>query len=78
MEQSPSRKAGTHSIKEFLPPMGPKCIVIQVAVFWVVTPCSDVVGDGMVLKNVGILPHCYMLSQPRRPWLESSPHPVSL
>jgi hypothetical protein len=50
----------------------------QLTVFWVVTPRDDVVGyhcfggpcylhlqgeDG----NVGILPHCYMASQHRRP-----------
>jgi hypothetical protein len=54
-------------------------VKIQVAVFWIVTPCSDVVGyrrfgepcclhhpedeDGMVLRNVGILPHHYKVSQ---------------
>jgi hypothetical protein len=58
-------------------------VKIQVKVFWVVMPCSIVVGyqcfrpcclnlQGdvggiMVLKNVGILPQHYMVSQPRRP-----------
>jgi hypothetical protein len=53
--------------------------------FWVVTPCSVVEGapcclhlrgkDGgsMELRNAGILPHHYTVSQPRKPRLESSP-----
>jgi len=32
---------------------------IQVAVFWVLTPCSVAVGCSMVLRNAGILPHDY-------------------
>jgi len=63
-------------------------IIPGIQVVWVIIPCSDVVGhqyfggpcclhlqgDGgsMVLQNVGILPHVYTVSQPRRPWLESS------
>jgi hypothetical protein len=53
---------------------------IQV-IFWIVMPCSDVVGycfqihpeggGSTVLRNVGILPHQYMASQPRRPRLET-------
>jgi hypothetical protein len=46
-------------------------IRIQVAVFWIVTPCSDAVGchpdDGFitVLRSVGILHHQYTGSQHR-------------
>jgi hypothetical protein len=56
-------------------------VKIQVKVFWIVTPCSVVVGhwslhreDGgsMDLSNVDILPQNYTVSQPRRPRLE--PH----
>jgi hypothetical protein len=44
---------------------------IQVMIFWVVTLCSDVGyhpedGGSMILRNVYVLPHHYMLSQPRR------------
>jgi len=54
---------------------------IHIMVFWVGILCSDVGyqcfrgpwclhlqgenGGNMVLWNVGILPHCYMASQPR-------------
>jgi hypothetical protein len=38
----------------------------QVTVFWVVTPFSDNRGS-TVLWNIGILPHHYMVSEPRRP-----------
>jgi hypothetical protein len=53
-------------------------VKIQVEVFWVVTPCGVAVGhvvapiltpeDGskMVLRNVGILPQHYTVSQHRR------------
>jgi len=51
----------------------------QVMVFWVMTPCSNVVGyhpssqwrwkQDSPLK-FGILPCHSMVSQPRRPWLE--------
>jgi len=40
-------------------PCGWSCTLIQVAVFWVVTPCSDVVG------------YHYTVSQPRIPLLEA-------
>jgi hypothetical protein len=46
---------------------------IQVAVYWVVTPCSVVVGypadeGSMVLQNGGILPQHYTASsKPRKP-----------
>jgi hypothetical protein len=62
--------------------MSPLNVSLQVEVLWVVTPCSDVVGyqplggglwlhapgDGVstVLRNVGILPHHYTASQPRK------------
>jgi len=44
---------------------------IHVVVFWVVTPCNDVVGyqhfgGSMALWNVGILPHQYTTLQHRR------------
>jgi len=58
----------------------------RVAVFCVLTPCGNVVGyqcfggpsgwnedEGRkVFRNVGILPHRYRGSQPRRPRLEHS------
>jgi len=56
----------------------------QVEDFWVMTPCSVVVGDqrfrgpcclqlqgSMDFWNVGILPQHYMASQPRSPRIES-------
>jgi hypothetical protein len=62
---------------------------IQVAAFWIVPPCSDVVGyqhplsnpihfqpeDGgsMVIRNVGILPRHCTASQLRRRRLKTSP-----
>jgi hypothetical protein len=54
--------------------------LIQVVVFWVLIPWSDVVGyftspqDGgcMVLRNGDIVPHHYTGSQPKRPRLGSS------
>jgi hypothetical protein len=58
--------------------------LFQVEDFWVVTPCSVVVGDqrlggpdclhiqGEVLRNGGGLPQHYTASQPRRPRLEPS------
>jgi hypothetical protein len=58
---------------------------VQVEAFWVVIPCSVVVGyqrsggplhpeDGgsRVLRNIRILPQHYAASRPRRPRLESS------
>jgi len=43
---------------------------------WVVAPCGAMVGcqvgGGMVLQNIGMLPHHYLVSQPRRPRLEFS------
>jgi hypothetical protein len=54
-------------------------VKIKVMVFWVVTPCNSVVqylslypesGGSMVLWNIGMLPHHYMVPQPRKPWLE--------
>jgi hypothetical protein len=52
----------------------------QVMVFWVVTPCIDVLrylhlhgedGGSMVFQSTGLLPHHYMVSQPRRQWFVS-------
>jgi len=43
---------------------------ILVMVFWVVILYSDAVGH-VVLWNIGIQSHHYMVSQPRRLWLES-------
>jgi len=50
---------------------------VQVEVFWVVTPCSVVVGHRRFggpccLRNVGILLQHYTASQPRGPRLVSS------
>jgi hypothetical protein len=58
-------------------------VIFQVEVFWVVTPCSVVVGyqlfssprclhlqGSLVLRNVGNLLQHYTTSQPRRPLLE--------
>jgi hypothetical protein len=60
--------------------------LIHVEVLRVVMVCSVAIGyfkrfgrpsphdgDSKVLKNVDILPQYYMVSQPRRPQLESSP-----
>jgi len=48
--------------------------MVQVEVFWVMTPYSDVeVGGSMDLRNVGILQENYTESQRRRPRLESLP-----
>jgi len=49
-------------------------VMFQVDVFWVGTPCSVVVGyqcfwRPCCLWNVGILPHHFTASQPRRPRL---------
>jgi hypothetical protein len=46
-------------------------VKIQVKVFWIMTPCSVLVGysegEGtMDLGNVGIIPQHYTVSQPRR------------
>jgi len=64
-------------------------VLFEVEVFWVVTPCSVVVGyqcfwgpsclhceDGgsKVLWNIGILLQLYMVSQPRRPWFKCKWH----
>jgi len=43
-------------------------VMIQVEVFWIMTPCSIV-----DLWNFGILPQHCTASQPRRTRLESSP-----
>jgi len=41
-------------------------VMIQEAVFWVLTPCCGVVSR-VVPRNVGIIPHPCTESQPRRP-----------
>jgi hypothetical protein len=42
-------------------------MIFLVEVFWLVTPCSVVVGGGIMdLRNVGILPQHYTASQTRR------------
>jgi hypothetical protein len=52
-------------------------LLLHVAIFWVVTPCSDVAwypcegGNSMVIPSVGILPQYCTLSQPIGPQLES-------
>jgi len=45
--------------------------MIQVAVFWVVTPCSYVVGyqcfvEQCCLRNIGVLSQHYTMSQTRK------------
>jgi hypothetical protein len=52
-------------------------VKIHGEVFWIVTPCSVAVGyqedgDNKILRNVGILPQHYKVSQLRRPQLEPS------